>query len=73
MRIVVCWGEPKPGYEFQYYLAWKHREVTAKLLNKALQKGLILWRPRRYKRIFDLWGNAVDRTKKYGQDRVYET
>lgn len=64
------WAEPKPGKEFEYYLAWKHRGHLSTLMLETMKKP---WRDllgRRYRRINKLWARAVNRTKIYGQDVV---
>lgn len=59
---------PRPGYEFQYYLAWKHRSEAAKLMDRYR-----LWPPGAYARCYALWKDAVDRTHRFGEDVVYST
>lgn len=61
---VLMWGEPKPGHEFQYHLAWKHRVIAFAWLKKADRNPFAF---RAQRRAFDLWGNAVDRIKRHGQ------
>ena len=67
MQIVYKWAEPRPGYEFQYYLAWKHRHIAGALLKRF---SWHVWPSRAYQRAFSLWADAVDRTKRYGRDIV---
>lgn len=65
---IIKWGQPKPGYEFEYHLAWKHRAITSAML--ADVTWCMFFRPFRHRRIYRMWARAVDRTKIYGQDLV---
>ena len=70
MVIVTKWGDPKPGFEWEYGLAWRHRHLASVMLLKVSRSWWLGFRPSVYRRAFRLWAEAVDRTKQYGQDRL---
>ena len=68
--FIHMWAEPKPGREFQYYLAWKHRSRTGKMMREVSKRP---WRDlfgTKYRRVYKLWAHAVERTKIHGQDVI---
>ena len=66
------WFDPKPGHEFQFALAWKHRAIASHLMVTAPFFAR-LFQTRRYRKAFQLWCDALDRQKIHGQDRVLAT
>lgn len=65
-RIICKWSAPKPGHEFQYRLAWKHRVYWASLFFKYTSPWP--WHNRTYRRVFRNWSDAVERVKIHGMD-----
>ena len=64
MRFVLRYGAPKPGHEFEYWLAWKHRGIASEWMTRAGRKS--------FKRLYAIWARALDRQKEHGQDIVQE-
>jgi hypothetical protein len=63
------WAAPKPGHEFEYALAWKHRYIASGWMLRLSRKPFAC---RAYRRAYELWGDALDRIKEHG-DHVLET
>lgn len=70
-NIVVKWGAPIPGKEFQYYIAWVHRDRIMRLINK-IPTFCFIFNTKKYSRLMNIWGGAVERTKMYGRDAIYD-
>lgn len=66
VRHVIKWAAPKPGHEFQYHLAWKHRHRYMEI-----KRATPWWKWKKINRRLAGWGRAVDRTKRHGQDVIY--
>lgn len=63
-------AEPRPGHEFQYWLAWKHRHIASQWSLRLMRRS---WNPFLWKKIRQadrMWGHAVDRVHRHGQDVV---
>lgn len=65
LRIILRSGEPRPGMEAAYRLAWKHR---ARMSVLWLQTPW--WQWRRKRRRWDAYLHAIGRTHSAGQDVV---
>jgi hypothetical protein len=67
MRVVIAYGGPAAGLEREFFRAWKHRQEYMRL---ALETPW--WQFGKKRRRFDGWSRALERTKRYGADVVYE-
>ena len=68
MTIVVHGIRPIPGFEFECDLAWKHRSIAFEWVRRIGRNPFAF---KAYRRAFRLWGNAVDRTKRYTETYAY--
>ena len=60
---ILKWGEPKPGREFEYELALRHREGYMQLIWRTPW-----WQWRKRRRRWAGWSRALNRFKDAGQD-----
>lgn len=67
----VISAEPKPGHEFQYYLAQKHSMIAGRLWSKYWHDWKIkLFKPSALSRAQKLDSWAMARVHEHGQDRI---
>ncbi len=66
-RVTTYSYGARRGYEWEFWLAWKHRTIAHDWLRRIDRNPFAF---RAHRRAFNLWGDAVDRTKRYGERRV---
>ena len=75
MIITMKLARPRPGHEFSFYLAMKHRAITSELMSDETRGFWRSWRsivcPKRYNRLFKLWEHALDQIREHGCDVVF--
>jgi hypothetical protein len=53
---------PRPGFEVEYYLAWKHRHIASAWMYRLGRNPFAFLA---YNRAFKLWSKTVERTHKF--------
>jgi hypothetical protein len=64
MGVVRLSYGPRPGFEFECGLAWKHRHIAHAWMMRIGRNPFAV---SAYMRAFKLWSNAVERTQRFGR------
>ena len=61
-------GRAKAGHEFEYNLAWKHRQIASKWMRKTHR----MFFGKKYNQAFSMWSRALDRIHIHGEDVILD-
>lgn len=64
-RVILRSGQPIPGQEIAYFLAWKHRDRALRLHNDTP-----FWQVKKKRRRFEAYLRSISRFHLHGRDLV---